>query len=221
VWYSSFTKSALRKHNLRVDLRVYVSTEEEFPTKEELSPRVKSLLSSAIIKGLDIICVVSKFGIQIGNFAKQTAQASNIDVKILSGQDYLSLDNVKAVFINGTKNVPPGLPIKKAITIAKKHGAKILFYDLSKNLARTLDSWQSTPYEPDIVEIYNAQTKAYKDLDIDFPRVISSAAKSGTELETTPLYTEMSRRRLEDFGFLAKDEGVEYTPDYLKGTQSG
>ncbi len=216
MWYSKFVKTSLRKHNLRVDFRVYLGDEAEYPTQSEIESKIKSILSSAIIKGLDVIGIVSKFGIEPGNIAKQQAESTGIDLKVLPGQDYLSADGYKAVFYNIKENIPQGLPIQDAILRAKKQNGKVMLYDLKKSEARAVSGWNSTSYEPDIVEIYNSKSKAYKDQDIDFPRVVSSASRSGSELEHTPIYTELSRKRLEDYGFIFKDEGVNFVPKYLQ-----
>jgi hypothetical protein len=214
VWYD-LLKTALRKHNLRVDLRVYLGDEIKQSTVSEAESKIKSILSSSIIKGLDIIGVVSRFGVEPGIMAANQARQNNIDVKVIPGQDYYSADKVKAVFFNIKQNIPPGLPIKEAIIQAKNQNGKVLLYDLSRRAVRAIADWKSTSYEPDFVEIYNAKSKGYHDVDVDYPRVISSAAKSGAELEKIPVYTEMSRKQLVDFGFLQDNEGEEFTPGYL------
>lgn len=216
MWYSGFLKTALRKHNLRVDLRVYLGDEEQPSTQSEIESKIKSILSSAIIKGLDMIGIVSRFGIGPGLVAKQQAENSKIDLKVIPGQDYTSTEGFHAVFYNLKQDIPQGLGIQQAILKAKEQGGKVLLYDVHKAHARAAASWQSTKYEPDFIEIYNARSKAYKDLDIDYPRLISSAARSASELENIPVYTEVSRKRLVDFGLLGDEEGENYTPGYLE-----
>jgi len=222
VWYTQFTKTALRKHNLRVDFRVYAGDELEAPNELDLQAKLKSLLSSAIVKGLDIVGIVSKFGIEVGNLAKQIAESNQIDIKVIPGQDYMSSDGFKAVFYGIKQNIKPGLPIQDAASQCKKQGGKFMLYDLSRSAAKAINGWKSSPHEPDFVEIYNARSKAYKDLNIDYPRVISSAAKTSNELEEVPVFTELSRKRLQDFGFIKEDEGSDYIPGYLsKPSQQG
>jgi len=216
VWYSGFLKTALRKHNLRMDLRVYLGDELEPANQSEIQSKIKSILSSAIVKGLDVIGIVSRFGVQTGYIAKKQAESTAIDLKVIPGQDYLSSDGVKAVFYNIQQNIKPGLNIQQAIQLCKKQNGKVMLYDLSKSQARSVAGWQSTPYEPDFIEIYNAHSKAYKDLDVDYPRVISSAARSGSELEDIPVYTEISRNKLVNFGLIGEEEGADYVPKYLE-----
>lgn len=219
MWYSSFLKTALRKHNLRVDLRVYIGDELEPSSTQDIEAKIKSILSSAIIKGLDIIGIVSRFGIEPGQIASKQAIENKIDLKVIPGQDYISADKVKAVFYNLKQNIPPNLNIQDAIKQAKAQGGKVMLYDLSRSLAREIANWQSTPYEPDFVEIYNAHSKAYKDLDIDYPRIISSAARSGSELEDIPVYSEIPRNKLSNYGLLAEEEGENYVPGYLQNIE--
>ena len=221
VWYSIFLKTALRKHNLRVDLRVYPGDELEPTPQQDVEAKLKSILSSAIVKGLDIIGIVSRFGIEPGKLAMSITEQSQIDIKVIPGQDYFSTDKVHAVFYKINQNIPNGLSIQAAIKMCKTQQGKVMLYDLTKNQARAITNWQSTIYAPDFVEIYNAHTKAYRDLDIDYPRIICSAARSGSELENSPVYSEIPRKQLEDFGFIIEKEGADYIPGYLRETTSG
>ena len=226
MWYTQFVKTALRKHSLRADFRVYVGDELEVPNEADLQAKLKSILSSAIIKGLDIIGIVSKFGIQVGNLAKNIAENNKIDIKVIPGQDYTSSDKFKVVFYGLKQNIQPGLPIREAVAQCKKQQGKFMPYDVSRGNAKILASWKFSPYEPDFVEIYNAKTKAFIDLDIDYPRVISSAAKSSNQLEQDFLFTNMTRKKLQSLGFIKEDEGLEYAPRYIsehdnKGVKNG
>jgi len=135
VWYSGFLKTALRKHNLRVDLRVYIGDELEPSSTQDIEAKIKSILSSAIIKGLDVIGIVSRFGVEPGQIASRQAVDNRIDLKVIPGQDYISADKVKAVFYNLQKNIPPNLNIQDAIKQAKAQGGKVMLYDLSRSLA--------------------------------------------------------------------------------------
>lgn len=219
MWYSKFLKTSLRKHNLRVDLRVYAGDELEAPNEQDLQAKIKSVLTSGIIKGLDMIGLVSKFGVQVGQMGQRIAIENQIDIKVIPGQDYVSVDGVHAVFFNIKQNINPGLTIQESITQCHKQNGKAMLYDLSRSQARAISGWQSTGYEPDMVEIYNAHSKAYKDLDIDYPRFVSTAARSGSELEDIPVFTEVPRKHMQDYGFLAQDEGSDYLPGYLRNTQ--
>lgn len=216
MWYTQFLKSALRKHNLRIDLRVYTGDELESPNPNDLQSKFKSILSSSIIKGLDIVGIVSKFGIEVGNMAKQNAEQNNIDIKVIPGQDYKSVEGFHAVFYNLNQSIQQNLPIQQAIIVCKNQGGKVLLYDLTRSHSKEINRWKGQLFAPDLVEIYNAHSKAYKDLETDYPKVISSASRSGSELEKIPIYTEVPRGYLEKIGLIKQEEGSNYIPSYLK-----
>ena len=218
MWYSTLIKTSLRKHNLRVDLRVYPGDELEPSSEQELSSKLKSLLSSSIIKGLDIIGIVSRFGVQIGGLAKQIAEQNRIDIKVIPGQDYLTIDKYKAVFYNLNQNIAPGKTYAEAIKEVRNQNGKVLLYDLSKGHAKALKPAKGTYAEPDFVEIYNAHSSVFKDLNVDFFEVISSAARSGSDLERIPVYTEIPRNKLIELGVINEQEGESYTPGYLRNS---
>ena len=115
MWYTKFLKTALRKHNHRVDFRVYLGSEEKQQSLSEYESQIKSLLSTSIIKGLDIIGLVSRFGIELGQLAQKQAQSLGVDLKIIPGQDYVSSEGVKVVFFNLKKNITPGLSIQEVV----------------------------------------------------------------------------------------------------------
>ena len=220
-WYTHF-RIALRKNNLRVDLRVYSGEELEQPNPNEIQNKLKSILSSAIIKGLDVIGVVSKYGIEIGNMAKQVAEQTGIDIKVIPGQDYQSADGYKGILYNLQQNIQPNLMMQQAIQQCKQQGGRVLLYDLSRSHAKEVNKWKGQVFAPDLIEIYNAHSKTFKDVEIDYPRVISSAARSGSDLESIPVYTELQRGFLEKVGLLKPEEGQNYIPGYLqKVTQNG
>jgi hypothetical protein len=151
VWYTQFLKTSLRKHNLRVDLRVYTGEELEPPNTQEIQAKLKSILSSAIIKGLDVVGIVSKFGIEVGITGKQVAEQSHIDIKVLPGQDYKSADGFNVVFFNLQQNIQPNLNIQQAITMCKRQGGKVMLYDLSRGQAKAIEHWHDQPFAPDLV----------------------------------------------------------------------
>lgn len=221
MWYSQYIKTALRKHNLRVDLRIYPGDEEQPLTEQEAATKLKSILSSAIVKGLDVVGLVSRFGVEAGNYAKQIAEQTGIDLKVIPGQDYLTLDKYKVVLFLLQTSMQPGLSLQQVVHATRQQGGKIMLYDVSKSHAKIINSLKETEYAPDFVEIYNGVTKAYKDLDLDYPRVICSAARSGSELEKIPIFSEISRKQFEEMGFLQKGEGSDYLPGYLKEETNG
>lgn len=219
MWYTGLIKLALRKNNLRVDFRVYPGDDLEVQDPLNLKVKIKQILSSAIIRSLDLIAIVSKQGIEPGNYAKEIAITSNLDIKVIAGQDYITPDGFNAVFYEIKQNIKPGLPIANAIAECRKQGGKFMVYGLSKKSARTIEKWKSSPYAPDFVEIWNDKSRLFRDMDIEYPEVMSSAATTSRQLEDSRVYTEMTRKDLQALGFLGEDEGVEYTPGYLSKSE--
>ena len=217
MWYTSLIKEALRKHNLRIDFRVYPGQEDSQISDEQLKPILKSLLSSAIIKGLDVICVVSAFGSHAGHLASQVAQQSGMDIKVIPGEDYYSSDKFQAVFFNLKQDIQKNLPIEEAIKQAKQQGGAVMVYNCTRHQAKVVNKWKGTPLQPDFVEVYNLKYKSFRDLDFDaeYPLVISSSSRTGSELENAPIYTELSRKQLMEIGILEETEGVDFSPKYL------
>ena len=75
---------------------------------------------------------------------------------------------------------------------------------------------QGSKFAPDGVEIFNAKSGAYRDIDIDFPRFLSSGATSANDLTDTNVFTLIERKKAQELGFVQGDEGVDYTPKYLR-----
>jgi hypothetical protein len=75
---------------------------------------------------------------------------------------------------------------------------------------------QGSKYAPDGVEIYNAKSGGYRDVDIDFPRFVNSGATSASDLDSSNVFTLMPRKTAQEMGLIKGDEGVDYTPKYLK-----
>lgn len=217
MWYSFFKKQALRKNNLRVDLRVYGSTEEAPLDDMNMQQRAKSLISSAIIKGLDVIGIVSKFGIKFGQIANSIATSNKVDLKVIPGLDYKTTDNYHLILFNLQKNIQPGKDYLSVVKEVKQNKGIIMAYNLTKSQSKKLNDYNNTEFKPDCVEIYNAYTKVFKDLKTDYPTFMNSCARSGSELEKTSLWTEVERNKMAEIGFLQPEEGTDYIPEYLRG----
>ena len=56
----------------------------------------------------------------------------------------------------------------------------------------------------------------YRDLNIDFPKFITSASTSANELEQSNAFTLIERKEAEKIGLLAPNQGIDFEPKYLK-----
>lgn len=213
MWY----KEALRKHTLRVDLHTHIGEATDFNSENDLNSSIRSLLASAVYKGLDIIGVVSHEGPFIGQKAQQLVKQEGIDLYVLAGQEYLSADQVRMIIYNFNEKIPPNLSCEQAIAYAHKKNAFVLLINASKRQLQKLNKLEGTVYAPDAVEVFDAVVGAYRDIDTNYPRFASSAAKSAHDMDDLKIYTLIDRGELEGMGLLPEHYGEEFLPQYLAG----
>lgn len=216
-WYKiSKQCTALRKHVLRVDLCVFVDEETVYSNVTYLDSTIKSILTSAIIKGLDVIGILTKDNPSVGIKAVQMAKEQQMDIAVVSGQTYLCRDNEELYIYKLQKPVPPSMPIDEVCRYVHKLGGFVMATNMSKRKVQLLNKLQGSDSAPDAVEIFNAKVGGYRDLDVDFPKFVSSGATSGSDLEDTNVFTFLDRKEAEELGFVQPDQGIDYVPKYLK-----
>jgi hypothetical protein len=221
-WYQISRQCvALRKHVLRVDLCLFIDKETAFSNENFLNSTIKSLLTAAIIKGLDIVGVLSEESPNIGLKALQMAEEQKMDIKVIPGQTYKCVGKELLYVYKLTQPVPPNLTIDKVCDFAHKNGGFVVAANVSKRQVVNLDKLQGSTYAPDAVEIFNDKTGGFRDFNIDFLKFISSGSTSANELEVSNSFTLMDRHKLAEIGLLAEDEKVDYTPKYLLPKQQG
>lgn len=194
---------------------VFVDKEEAFSNEDYLNSTIKSILTSAIINGLDIVGVLSPDTPIVGLRAKQMAKEQQMDIVVASGQTYICSGKEELYIYNLLKPVPRNLSIDKACGFVHDNNGFVLATNVHSKLAPTLNRLQGSKYAPDGVEIFNAKSGGYRDVDIDFPRFVSSGATSASDLDNSNVFTLIQRKTAQEMGFLQGDEGVDYTPKYL------
>ena len=216
-WYHIAKEcTALRKNVLRVDLCVFIDREESFSNEDYLYSTIKSILTSAIINGLDIVGILSPDTPDVGQRAKQMAIQQQMDIVVAPGQTYFCSGKEELYIYNLLKPVPKNLSIDKACGYVHDNNGFVLATNVNSKLGQTLNRLQGSKYAPDGVEIFNAKSGGYRDIDIDFPRFVSSGAVSANDLENSNVFTLMQRKTAQELGLVQGDEGVDYTPKYLK-----
>jgi hypothetical protein len=216
-WYHIAKEcTAIRKNVLRVDLCVFIDKEEAFSNEDYLNSTIKSILTSAIINGLDIVGILSPDAPYVGLKAKQMAQQQQMDLVVVSGQTYKCSGKEELYIYNLLKPVPMNLSIDKACGYVHDNNGFVLATNVNSKLAITLNRLQGSKFAPDGVEIFNAKSGGYRDVDIDFPRFVNSGSTSANELDVSNVFTLMQRKTAQEMGFLQGDEGVDFTPKYLK-----
>jgi len=217
TWYQSAKQcTALRKSTLRVDLAVFIDDEQSFTSQNVLMSTVKSFLTAAIIKGLDVVGVLSATDPSVGWIAWKMAFDQQMDIAVLPGQVY-KCSTGEIVYVYKIKEkMKPGLDLSQACAYAHKLGGYVVATNLTKKKVFELNKIQGSVYAPDGVEIYNQKNGSFIDLDIDFPKFITSASTSANGLEQSNAFSLIERKEAERTGLLAPNQGIDFEPKYLK-----
>jgi hypothetical protein len=165
---------------------------------------------------LDIVGILSPDAPYVGLKAKQMAQQQQMDLVVVSGQTYKCSGKEELYIYNLLKPVPMNLSIDKVCGYVHDNNGFVLATNVNSKLAITLNRLQGSKFAPDGVEIFNAKSGGYRDVDIDFPRFVNSGSTSANELDDSNVFTLMQRKTAQEMGFLQGDEGVDFTPKYLK-----
>lgn len=216
-WYQIGKEcTALRKNVLRADLCIFIDKEEAFSNEDYLNSTIKSILTSAIITGLDIVGILSPDSPMVGLRAKQMALDQQMDIVVVSGQTYICSGREELYIYNLTKPVPKNLSIDKACGFVHDNNGFVLATNVNSKLGQVLNRLQGSKFAPDGVEIFNAKSGGYRDIDIDFPRFVNSGSTSATDLDNSNVFTLLPRKTAQEMGLIQGDQGVDFTPKYLK-----
>jgi hypothetical protein len=115
----------------------------------------------------------------------------------------------------------PNLTFAEACRVAHSLNGFVVASNITKRQAQMLDKLQGSDSAPDAVEIFNSKIGGYRDLNIDFPKFVSSGATSATDLENTDVFTLLDRKTAEEMNLLRPEEGVDFVPKYLKPKSGG
>ena len=216
-WYNTSKQCiALRKHVLRVDLCVFIDEEKAFADQNYLNSTIKSILTAAIIKGLDIIGILTPKNSAIGWRAVQMAKEQQMDIVVVPGQTYICQEGMEIYVYNMQQPLKPNLTFAEACRTAHSYNGFVVASNITKRQVQLLDKLQGSDSAPDAVEIFNSKIGGYRDLNIDFPKFVSSGATSATDLENTDVFTLLDRKTAEEMNLLRPEEGVDFIPKYLK-----
>ena len=207
---------------MRVDLRIYAGDPNQFTNANEALSQVKSLLTAAIIKGLDMIGIVAPNTPTLGWQAQQLAKENQMDIWVVPGEEYLCADKILLFVYLLKESMPPNLPFEQAIAHAHQNSGFVMAANLSKRHSQQLASVAGTASAPDAIELYCEATGSYQDnkTDPSYTCFVSSGAKSANEIENSTAFTLVNRKDIEALGLLPENEGTEYIPPYLKRNQA-
>jgi predicted metal-dependent phosphoesterase TrpH len=199
-WYKlGKTITALRKNMMRVDLHIHIGDEGDYPDPQIQESAIKSILSACIIKGLDIVGLVSHGSPKIGQEGIRIAKEQGIDLFVLAGEEYLCTDKFRIIVFNLPGSLPPNMDYATAAKYIHDNNGIFIVIDITKRQAQVLNKTLGTPHQ--------------------FFEFMGSAAKNAKMLEETNVYTLASRKELEKMGFIPEGFGREYTPKYLENVE--
>ena len=227
MWYERY---ALRKHHLNLDLHIH-SLEDPATgadVQADLQERhVKDIIGSAIIRGLDIIGIVSRNSYDAGNLGKMVAQREQFDITVLSGIEIDTSEGLNLVVFDANPPPQPGGSFEDICTRAHSGGGIVMAIQPNRLNTQRLNKTAGYPSGPDFVEIYNDVTqggylKAFTDTGVDpeFIQLINSAARNANDLDTSEMMSRVPRKSLVEKGMLEEEEGVNYIPPYLRDIET-
>jgi hypothetical protein len=216
-WYHIAKEcTALRKNVLRIDLCIFIDEEKAFSNEDYLNSTIKSILTSAIINGLDIVGILSPRSPAVGLRAKQMAIEQQMDINVVPGQTYICTGKEELYIYNLAKPVPANLSIDKACGYVHDNNGFVLATNVNSKLGQVLSKLQGSKFAPDGVEIFNAKSGGNRDIDIDFPRFVNSGSTSAADLDDSNVFSLLPRKTAQEMGLIQGDQGIDYTPKYLK-----
>jgi hypothetical protein len=217
AWYKVARNClSLRKNTLRVDMGVYVDPEETFADRNYLVSTVKSILTAAIINGLDIIGILSSNKPDVGLMARNMAIKQQMDIVVIPGQTYKCREGEDLYIYKLTESVPLNLLLTEACKFAHDRNGFVIITNVGKRQNQSLTKLYGSANLPDAVEIFNFKAGGFRDLPVRLPEFISSGATSAQEIEGIKTFTLLDRKDAVDFGLIEEETGVDYVPKYLR-----
>lgn len=211
----SWLTTALRKNQLRVDLGVYCTKFNALNDTNNISSALRNILLTAIFQGLDVIGILDINGPMLGWMAVNIAVQNNLDIWVLPGEQYTCAEGEHLNIYKLREQMPANMSVGEAIKFARQKGAFVVATQVTRRQAQRYNKIVGTDEAPDAVEIYNAATGGFSDINLNYPKFISSSSQDAGDLTHTNAYTIKSREEIEDMGLLPANWGVDYVPNYL------
>lgn len=220
---------ALRKHNLNADLHIHCLENPEAGTEGDPNQQaiyMRSICGSAVMKGLDIIGIVSHVSFEPGNICQQIIGQHDYDLHVMAGVEAKSAEGIATIVYDAQTIPQNGEQIEQICQRAHQEGGTVMVIQPSKRNMQHLNKIAGRPTAPDFIEMYNDMAKGgyvhtFVDIDAapEYHLVVNSAAKNPQELDRSVMMTRIPRDFLTEKGILVEDQGVNYTPPYLENVQ--
>lgn len=220
---------ALRKHNLNADLHIHAYEDPNTGQEgDDVSQRthLQSVCASAVLKGLDIIGIVSHTSFRPGIMCKQIINEKRYDLLCLAGVEVQTAEGTNLIVFDAQTVPRSGDPIENICQTAHSEGGVVMAIQPNKRNMQKMNKIAGQPTAPDFIEIFNDITKGgYSNAFIDigptpeFQLMMDSASRNASDLDKSMMMTRIPRQFMIDKGIITGDEGVDYVPPYLQGIE--
>jgi hypothetical protein len=220
---------ALRKHNLNADLHIHSFEDPSSGQEGDVVSQRTHLLSicgSAVLKGLDIIGIVSHISFQPGLLCKQIIQEKRYDLTCLAGVEAETAEGTNMIIFDARTIPQNGDGFENMCQRAHDEGGSVLAIQPNRRNMQKMNKLVGQPTAPDFIEIFNDITKggysnAFTDIGPapEFQLVMDSASRNASDLDKSVMMTSIPRKFLVDKRIILEEEGVDYVPPYLQGIE--
>ena len=220
---------ALRKHNLNVDFHIYCLGNPE--TGVDADPNMqatymRSICGSAVLKGLDVVGIVSRASFEPGYICQHVIGQHDYDLHVMAGVEIKTMEGINTIVYDAQTVPQNGEGVEQVCQRAHQEGGTVMVIQPSKRNMQLLNKIAGQPTAPDFIEMFNDMSKGgyiHTFIDVEaapeYQLVVNSAANNPQELDRSVMMTRISRDRLTEKGILIEDQGVDYTPPYLENVQ--
>lgn len=226
MWYSNYMKKlALRKNMLNVDLHIHALEDPNTGLDASYEYQYKHLidiLGSAILKGLDIIGIVSRYSDEPGEICSEIIKEKNYDIVNLSGIENKSSEGINVIIFNFNYLPKQKLSIERLCRLTHKEGGLVMAIQPSIRQVQIMNKLIGSSGAPDFIEIFNnvsqgGYSKSFVDTDPapEFHLVMNSAARNAKDLDNSLLVSRIPRKFFVDKGILDQNQLVDFVPNYL------
>lgn len=234
-YYNYMLKTSLRKNSLNADFHIH--SLEDPNTGEDIISELQykhlvDIIGSAILKGLDIIGIVSRHSYNPGLLCQQIIKEKGYDLLCIPGVEVQSSEKINTIVYNSKVIPSQGLSIEDICKTAHKNGGVVMAIQPSRrNVQRLNKMIKNNGDIPDFIEIFNDITqggysKSFIDTDPDpdFQLLMNSASRNAKDLDISMMVSRIPRKILVEKGVLSDQEGINFVPKYLtniQGVQDG
>jgi len=214
-------RTALRRGDLRADLRVRLPARAEIGTDEELYVLLHQFMTAATVRGLDVIGIVSDW-LRPGQIAQYIAQQKKIDIYPIPGIEIVTTEGIGVLAYNIPEEISNRLSLDETLAQIKNMGGFAVIIQPSKRWTQRINKLLNQEWAPSAIEIWcENMSREYFDEDIDpkYLTIVTSGAENPTQLQETHIHTRIPRQWFVGNGSMDKETGKDFQPEYLQTVQ--